>query len=1642
MSKKAKNTFIGGLDQDTSKSKYSNTKYYRGTNIKVLTEEGLSTGNIENEDGNTLSFTLPDLAPVIKIQFADVEEPVSDSIVISYLHPTTGVITNITVTGGDVETLYKNLNIALEPLLTDKTIKLINSGSYILLFTYQDYNTTFPQFECTTGNILIVTEVPAVTGLKINGWGILREEIVLFTTSSDSETPSGTDGQIWKFSYNLSTNEIDNANNNILDPYYHLKYNNILNFSTYWHIGTEAIGHYENSQVGRIYWTDEYNPLRAANLLDLNLLGLPPSSLAISSDYKSSIPIITNVSGGGSLPAGIMVQYCYRLAKTGGQFTAVSPVTNPMPLGAFNPTSPASPNRYWEAWGADSGGLYSSHAVTYELTGIDTSYNLIEHIAVVTDIVGTTVYKFHEESVPQDGTLTVTHSGPGMNIPISIEEFTEINKTFKRCKTITVKDKRLIAANLYLDTPIVDNYDARAYRFNPLRIAKLTDNERTTIEIDGVTKEYVSNSDLDWLDIPFDYDCINPFNLDEDNESYKYQANGNQLGGEGPNIKYKFTTKSIEVKNRLYGHNPDGTYEFHGVGRITTSDRTTTKLNNKEVLIVDEFRSFKGGSVCVNFTGYARGEIYRFGITFFDLDGNPFETKWIGDIRFPGADENDIRIQPWTKNYVLNTASSGQIQCPSIGIQFDVDISGIKSYISGFEVVRVERPLNDRTKLGTGILSNFVGSLYGPGPRRNGVSMGTIQDNFNGFITGSSTENFVALLDRPAFSSTQLSPNNRTFSFVSPITYFNSHGNNFNVKSGDKVRTIGFIGDTYEGGVGVFPVLQTLFSIPPITPSYSYIMASTIANSVCYNFSSSVIQETRTVEKGQISPAGGAYPAGTFVTQAGVALLNGSPTAAIPSSTPTSEGLPYSRGCQKAILQLDDHFTYYGPGTISNPSGGIVDPYYATKWRIVSYERALPNQYGGNTFEARSANTYISSGAYTAVDNTSPNIMTNFTVYGGDVYTQYFASQYFWYDADGGSTGKSKYMYGLGFPCESPVNVEFQRNISPDKAFGNEEYRQDLLGFGGVTLNETTLVGPCNNFYETLYSKNNNSKLIYFPKSFLQLDNYEFPHRIWASEKKLDGELFDSWRLFLPNTFSEVEGMYGQINKIITERDLLMFYQDVAMGVASVNDRTSVPSEDGTTIVLGKGGILDHYQYISRKTGTKHKFSVVPGSTGVHHFDSNLMKWFLYSQGAQPLSDIKGLHSLFKTFDGNLLGNDRILTGRGIHGIYDRVRNKVYMTFLDAKKDYLESYPIIEIITNVNSPLLGLKGIDVGKHSIYAGDKVRITGTCTLWTSTLGIHTYDFNNLEYTVEEVVGKDHIIINLGFDQALMFVPQPGTDVVVYNQKFNYSVSYNENIQAFESDYNCHPRLYLENSGNLFTVPQNLVEGYRHYDGLKNQFYGYTYPSVLELVIAPDSDITKVFDNIEYKGEIFIQDVDQSNLTIQEAQFLNDHQDSGNITLTVGANVVRRLRSWRMNVFRDSKSPRGDARMRDYFIKLILKHTPRLMDYTVTQYDTFTPLTPEMTFTAPNIGSNKALIGSKAIVSGDAYIFISGSGYTLYNFSGEYTVLDMPTNNTIVIDLGFTVASSLVNGPANNIVVQLLSNERMVLHDIITTYRYSTN
>jgi hypothetical protein len=65
MEKISQNTFTGGMDQDTSVNKYSNTKYYLAKNVRIITNESLSSGALSNLKAPAQKFIYPQVVRIL-----------------------------------------------------------------------------------------------------------------------------------------------------------------------------------------------------------------------------------------------------------------------------------------------------------------------------------------------------------------------------------------------------------------------------------------------------------------------------------------------------------------------------------------------------------------------------------------------------------------------------------------------------------------------------------------------------------------------------------------------------------------------------------------------------------------------------------------------------------------------------------------------------------------------------------------------------------------------------------------------------------------------------------------------------------------------------------------------------------------------------------------------------------------------------------------------------------------------------------------------------------------------------------------------------------------------------------------------------------------------------------------------------------------------------------------------------------------------------------------------------------------------------------------------------------------------------------------------------------------------------------------
>jgi len=90
-----------------------------------------------------------------------------------------------------------------------------------------------------------------------------------------------------------------------------------------------------------------------------------------------------------------------------------------------------------------------------------------------------------------------------------------------------------------------------------------------------------------------------------------------------------------------------------------------------------------------------RGEIYRYGILFYDVYGNKWPVKWIVDVRIPNTQPIEV------KNNKLNKIL--------YSIEFDVDATDdFKQSFPSYEIVRCPRNSSDRHIISQGIVGKAV----------------------------------------------------------------------------------------------------------------------------------------------------------------------------------------------------------------------------------------------------------------------------------------------------------------------------------------------------------------------------------------------------------------------------------------------------------------------------------------------------------------------------------------------------------------------------------------------------------------------------------------------------------------------------------------------------------------------------------------------------------------------------------------------------------------------------------------------------------------------------------------------------------------------------------------------------------------------
>lgn len=267
--------------------------------------------------------------------------------------------------------------------------------------------------------------------------------------------------------------------------------------------------------------------------------------------------------------------------------------------------------------------------------------------------------------------------------------------------------------------------------------------------------------------------------------------------------------------------------------------------------------------------------------------------------------------------------------------------------------------------------------------------------------------------------------------------------------------------------------------------------------------------------------------------------------------------------------------------------------------------------YGGQSFINRLTNVYFGNGDYfeAPVDLDDPADWND--VYNGDCnieifeYTSMHKIYGVYSEKEGACRFPTTHMITYSIPTESNIWTKFEygwqfsTNAADNYAsFIQEEPSQITEAY---TQDDPQFV------YNTVYNTRNTSRPHAIYDDLNKEDyNKTVDTRVYYSDLKANDEIIDSWCKFRSSNFIDVDQQYGPITNIYTFKNNLLFWQQKAFGVLSVNERSITTDNSGNDVILGDGGVLSRYDYFSNKFGMcKQQFCVTSSNGGAYWCDTH-----------------------------------------------------------------------------------------------------------------------------------------------------------------------------------------------------------------------------------------------------------------------------------------------------------------------------------------------------------------------------------------------------------------------------------------------------
>lgn len=1073
------------------------------------------------------------------------------------------------------------------------------------------------------------------------------------------------------------------------------------------HYSISSVGKWESEDYVKVYWCDGKHQIRVLNVAK-TYDNLNVDSLNISP--KSQLPpLFFKGTGAGALKSG-KYQYCYQLFNVRTSETSLS-VLSPIITVSGHTSDNKSQNIYGSPKEENSG---KSIKLSTQVDTANFSKARIISIYYSSNTTTPIITVIDEVNVA-NGLLTYEDKGGSVINELTVEQFNGMSTYIFTPKVIESKDNMLFAANITEQTWDIsdEEFDARAYRCDTNGNVLLTSNSNQ-----GYI-EFNINDATEIANVPKDHDCINPSNYNETNV-YAYTVEDGELirGGKGPNISYRFIKTNLIESDAVptkIGYANDSfelnttakSVAYSGIYTIDSNGNATETSAHHFADSSSKILNYSNSEIESAFRGYMRDEIYRFAIVFYNDENVASSAHWIADIRMPKSTD-----------YGYNTFSSGvrvpiggvtsndmELVTHPLGVQFKVTIPEdliTSKHITGYEIVRCERTILDRTILMQGAVShvckyndlnqlvalpylsyNKVHSLISQNSKYSHAFDFFNHDAEDYFIFVSpeiciNRENANEVVSR----ATNIKGVQYLKSAINPDLTNLGDGESPNGKvgyTGSKVKVMAGARSIKEDGVTITPAIGLDYAK---NDGWAYTKASTVGDGGKQTIGENAIRvDGSTFYNATLAKYYSYLSSGTFTTASIQDITIAVETDPFDSDNVAWETKPTTIGSNLfynwtysnyvSDSSYDDaNLRKSGPHGICavfqssdmTSTNALIQggPELANAILIANLKQnTIP--YGGDGYVTRQNSTYISTGAY-AKTNTDVNGVIN--VFGGDTYIgvlDYANESLSFQNASDNfeqpENQRNRAYNGAYIPLESSVNLSLRtdtvgtsKTFDPGTGYSNHFAQNNIVQIGSIYVQNTPLYA-----YNDAYSaqprlKNFVSKYVY------SIDNLHTDTRVMNSEPKTNLELTDSWTKFRVANYIDVDTRFGSINNMKLFKNNLMFWQTDAFGTLSVNERSLIQDNNIGALSLGTGGILSRYDYLTTKNGSKqnHLRTATQSDSTIYWYDSDRNEICGFDSSLQTVSKLKGVQSF-------LNDKHKVFTEDPI-AVYDKKYNEVLFT--------------------------------------------------------------------------------------------------------------------------------------------------------------------------------------------------------------------------------------------------------------------------------------------------------------------------------------------------------------------------------------------